>query len=479
MLSGRILVADDEPLVRENLGKVFRQAGYDVTTVASGDQALAALMNGGGYDIVLSDITMPGADGLTVLRHAQEIAPQTFVILVTGNGTLETAIEALRLGAYDYILKPFAVDEVLAKVARLMELRQLAWERQILRREVDGRHDFEQMVIGRSSATRNIVETIQKVAPTPSPVLVTGESGVGKEIVARAVHHYGNRASKPFLAINCAAIPAGTLESQLFGHVRGAFTGAVTAQEGLFRAAQGGTIFLDEIGEMPVALQARLLRVIQQKEILPVGATSPIRIDVRIIAATNRDLVAAVVDKQFREDLFYRLNVVHIEVPPLRERREDIPVFVDYFVRRNNAELKKSYKGMDNAAMRILLYFPWKGNIRELQNVVERAMILGDGEWIHPVDLPLSLSAGSDATTTAEDNLKEAMRVSEKTHIENVLRKMRNDKHATAEQLGLSVSSLYRKLAEHEIDTSEQPEDLGSPRAQFAHAPASTSRNRR
>jgi len=479
MLSGRILVADDEPLVRENLGKVFRQAGYDVTTVANGDQALAALMNGAGYDIVFSDITMPGADGLTVLRQAREIAPQTFVILVTGNGTLETAIEALRRGAYDYILKPFAIDEVLAKVARLMELRQLAWERQILRREVDGHHDFEQMVIGRSHATRNIMETIQKVAPMPSPVLVTGESGVGKEIVARAVHHYSNRANKPFLAINCAAIPEGTLESQLFGHVRGAFTGAVTAQEGLFRAAQGGTIFLDEIGEMAVALQARLLRVIQQKEILPVGATSPIRIDVRIIAASNRDLVAAVVDKQFREDLFYRLNVVHIEVPPLRERREDIPVFVDYFVRRNNAELKKSYKGVDNAAMRILLLFPWKGNIRELQNVVERAMILGDGEWIHPVDLPQSLSAGSDPTMTVDDNLKEAMRVSEKTHVENVLRKMLNDKHATAEQLGLSVSSLYRKLAEHGIDASEQPEDLGSPRAPLARAPASTGRNRR
>ena len=455
MVNGRILIAEDEALLRQNLCKIFRQGGYEVVTVANGEQALAALRDESGFDIVVSDLTMPGADGLEVLRQARGVAPQTFVLLITGNATIETAIEALRQGAYDYIVKPFAVDDVVAKVARLMERRQLAWERQILRRELDGRYDVEQMITGQSPAARDIVTLVQKVAPTPSSVLITGESGVGKEVVARAVHHYSDRARKPFLPINCASIPEGTVESQLFGHVRGAFTGAITSQDGLFRAAHGGTIFLDEIGEMPIGLQARLLRVLQQKEILPVGATTPIHIDVRVIAASNRDLARAAEENRFREDLFYRLNVVHIEVPPLRDRREDIPLFVDYFVRRHNAELKSNYIGVDNAAMRILLYLPWKGNVRELENAIEHAMIVGDGEWIHPGDLPRSLGGNSTAAMNVANNLKEAMHVYEKTHIENVLRKMLNDKHVAAEQLGLSLSSLYRKLAELGIESAE------------------------
>jgi two-component system response regulator PilR (NtrC family) len=447
---GRILLADDENTSRETLAGVLRDEGYEVDTAADGLEALTSLGDKI-YDVVITDLRMPGADGLAVLRRVREIAPQTLVLLITAYASVETAVEALRRGAHDYILKPLILEDVLGKIGRLFEHRQLAWESQMLRQQLEARYDFEQMIIGQSQAMRDISRLIRKVAPTSSNVLITGESGVGKEVVARAIHHYGRLHAKLFLPVNCGAIPAELLESQLFGHARGSFTGAVTAQEGLFQRARGGTIFLDEIGDLPLNLQVKLLRAIQEKEILPVGTSTPIKVDVRVIAATNRDLRKRVEEGQFREDLFYRLNVVNIEVPPLRERRDDIPRLVEYLIRRHNADLKKNCKGVDNATMKVLLSLRWKGNIRELENVIEHAMILGSGEWITLADLPRSVPRAASDMPAVGDNLKEAVRSYERIHIENVLRRTGYDKRRAAELLGLGLSSLYRKIDELDI----------------------------
>jgi len=441
-----ILVADDEPGVRESLAEVLRDAGYRVETAADGDGALAALEHQD-YAVVVTDLRMPGADGLAVLRRTREVAPQTAVLVMTAHASVESAVAALRAGAADYLLKPVLFDDLLAKVARLCEYRQLAWQAQMLRREVEREYDFEQLV-GKGAAMQEVFTLIRKVAPTQTTVLITGESGTGKEVVARAIHHFSAVASHIFLPVNCAAIPENLLESQLFGHVRGAFTGAIAAQEGLFSKARGGTIFLDEIGDMPLGLQSKLLRAIESKEILPVGSTQPLTVDVRIIAASNRDLHAMVDDGTFREDLYYRLNVVNIHLPPLRERREDIPHLVEYLVRRHNREMKRAYRGVDNATMKVLLAQPWKGNVRELDNVVEHAMILGDGEWITVQDLPRTLRDASDALPPVGDDLREALRTYERLHIETVLRRTGHDKRKAADLLGVSLSSLYRKLGE-------------------------------
>jgi transcriptional regulator with PAS, ATPase and Fis domain len=336
---------------------------------------------------------------------------------------------------------------VLAKIGRVLEHRQLAWQTRMLRREVERHFDFDHL-IGKSAPMQEVFHLARKVAPTQTTVLITGDSGTGKEVVARAIHYYSQASGKVFLPVNCAAIPETLLESQLFGHVRGAFTGAVTAQEGLFARARGGTIFLDEIGDLPTGLQSKLLRAIEAKEILPVGSTHPVTIDVRIITATNRELLTMVEDATFREDLYYRLNVVQIHLPPLRDRREDIPELIEFLVRRHNREMKRCYRGVDNATLKLLLSQPWKGNVRELDNVIEHAMILGNGEWITMADLPRPLREGEAAVPGVADDLRDALRTYEKIHIENVLRRLANDKRQAADALGLSLSSLYRKMNE-------------------------------
>jgi transcriptional regulator with PAS, ATPase and Fis domain len=297
---------------------------------------------------------------------------------------------------------------------------------------------------------RQIMALMHKVAPTNSTVLITGESGVGKEVVARAIHRESERRDGIFMPINCGAIPEALLESQLFGHLKGSFTGAVSAQEGLFQRARGGTVFLDEVGELPLSLQVKLLRTIEEKEIMPVGAAAPSRVDVRIVAATNRDLAKCCQDGTFREDLYYRLNVFGIEIPPLRDRREDIPALVEFLVRRHNGEMKRRFRGVDNAAMKALLRMPWKGNIRELDNVIEHAMIVGDGEWITIADLPGRISAGATGPDSGAvgDDLKSAIQFYERGHIANVLQRSEGDKKKASELLGISLSSLYRKIEE-------------------------------
>jgi two-component system response regulator PilR (NtrC family) len=446
---GSVLVAEDETAIRESLTEVLRDEGYAVTPTADGAAAIAAL-DQQEFDLVISDLRMPGADGLTVLSHTREVAPQTLVLLMTAHATVETAIEALQRGAQDYLLKPLVFDDVLHKIEHLLAHRQVAWENQLLRGQVARLWDFDNL-IGRSTAMKQVMHLVQRVAPTKSTVLITGESGAGKEVVARAIHHFSEQRDRIFLPVNCGAIPEHLLESQLFGHLRGSFTGAVANQEGLFARARGGTIFLDEIGDLPLGLQVKLLRVIEQKEILPVGATAPSKVDVRIIAATNSQLGKAVEEGKFRDDLYYRLNVVNIEIAPLRERREDIPPLVEHFVRLHNRELKRSFKGVDGATMKILMSSPWKGNVRELDNVIEHAMILGDSDWITAADLPRAMKADGAAPTPATDDLREALRSYEKAHIQSVLLKVDHDKKAAAELLGVSLSSLYRKIEELEI----------------------------
>jgi two-component system response regulator PilR (NtrC family) len=443
---GSVLIAEDEDGVRDSLTQVLREEGYEVVPTATGDAALAALGTRE-FDVVISDLRMPGADGMTVLHRAREIAPQALVLLMTAHATVDTAVEALRGGAQDYLLKPVIFEDLLHKIDALMEHRQLAWERQFLRSQVERQWDFDNLV-GQSSPMREVMMLIKRVAPMPSTVLITGESGVGKEVVARAIHHFSERRDAIFLPINCGAIPETLLEGQLFGHLRGAFTGAVANQEGLFQRARRGTIFLDEIGDLPLGLQVKLLRAIETKEVLPLGATTPLKADVRIIAATNRELRREVEAGRFRDDLYYRLNVFGIEIPPLRERREDIPPLIDHFIRLHNRELKRHFKGVDAALLKLCMSLPWKGNVRELDNVIEHAMILGDGDWLTAADLPRALRTDPTLPQAVGDNLREALRAYERVHIQSVLARNNHDKRVAAEQLGMSLSSLYRKIDE-------------------------------
>ncbi len=457
-MTGTILVVEDETIPRKNICRVLHEEGYRVHEVADGQAALVAI-DERDFDLVLTDLRIPGADGLDVLQHVRDVAPQTFVAIMTAHASVDTAVAALQLGAQDYLLKPIMFDDLLRKVHLLMEHKSLAWENQMLRREVN-RHIDPSGMVGQSPAMREVLKMITKVAPAASTVLITGESGVGKELVARAIHAESQRRDKVFLPVNCSAIPDTLLESQLFGHTKGAFTGALSAQDGLFRKAQGGTIFLDEIGELPLTLQPKLLRVIERKEVLPVGATTPIQVDVRILAASNRDLEKEIVAGRFREDLFYRLNVVGIVVPPLRERRIDIPPLVEYLIQRHNVEMKKNCKGVTHEAMQLLIAAPWKGNVREMENVLERAMILGNDEWLGPEDFPGGDAFGRAPGQAAGYELKSVLQGYEKSHIEHVLREAGQDRVRTAKLLGISRSSLYRKMEQLGIalDRASPPE---------------------
>ncbi len=448
-MSEAILIADDEPGIRESLADVLQDAGYETHTAADGTEAVRAVGERD-FAVVVTDLRMPEADGLEVLRRVREIAPQTIVLVMTAHATIDTAVAALRQGAADYILKPIAFEELLAKVSRLLEYRRLSWEAQLLRREVERDFDFDNL-IGRSQAMQEVERLIHKVAPTNSTVLISGESGTGKEVVARAIHHHSGLRDRIFLPINCAAIPESLLESQLFGHVRGAFTGADGSQEGLFARARGGTIFLDEIGDTPLPLQSKLLRAIESKEILPVGSTQPVKVDVRIVAASHRDLLRMSESGEFREDLYYRLNVVNIHLPPLRDRREDIPELVEFLIRRHSREMKRSLRGVDNAALKLLMAQDWKGNVRELDNAIEHGMILAEGEWLTVEDLPAHVRSLGEGLVGDGENLKDALRTYERLHIQTVLHRHGEDKRAAAEALGLSLSSLYRKLEDPDL----------------------------
>jgi DNA-binding NtrC family response regulator len=449
-----ILIVDDEPLIRDTLAEYLGGEGFVVTTCGSAEEALAAAA-GRRFDVAICDVQLPGADGLELLERLQRLSPETFVLLITAYATVENAVEAFQRGAHDYLMKPILFDEVLVKVRRLLSQRALALENQWLRRELN-RTSEEEQLIGSSPAMARVLEMVRKVAPTRSTVLVCGESGTGKELVARAIHERGARhpeqaeraAPRPprFLAVNCAAIPHDLLESQLFGHRKGAFTGADRDQAGLFVHAGAGTVFLDEVGEMPLATQVKLLRAIEQKEVQPVGADEPVRVEARVLAATNKDLLKEVETGRFREDLYYRLNVVCIRIPPLRERREDIPELVAYLLGRHGRTLGKRIHGVTHEAMQLLMACRWRGNVRELDNALQRAVILGEGPLIAAADLPPDL-APVEGDPAPVDDLGEAVRRFEKQHLERILRQT-PDKKEAARRLNMGLSSLYRRIAE-------------------------------
>jgi DNA-binding NtrC family response regulator len=439
----RLLIVDDEPLIRSSLAEFLEQEGFSVRIAADGQQALQ-LAQTVSFDLVLTDIQMPGMDGVELLEKLHQINPEIFVILITAYGTVETAVEAFQRGAQDYLLKPVRFNEVVAKVKQLLLYRQWKLENQWLRRELH-RPPAPEMIVGTSPAMQAVISTLHKVARTRATVLILGESGTGKELIARALHYQGPDKDERFLALNCAAIPNELLESQLFGHRKGAFTGADKDTEGLFQNAGNGTLFLDEIGEMSLMTQAKILRAIEQKEILPVGATEPVKVFCRILAATNKDLAKHVEQGKFREDLYYRLNVVSLQLPPLRERRDDIPELVQFLLAKQSRVLGKSIVGVEQTAMKALQTAVWKGNIRELDNVIQRAVILSDGPLITVNDLPADLVA--DPNACLDDDLRTAVAHFERHHIEKLL-KAHSDKREAAKRLGLALSSLYRKIEE-------------------------------
>ncbi len=444
MASCPILVVDDEPLIRDTLTEYLSQEGFEVTACASGEQALA-VASARRFDVALCDVQLPGMDGIELLDRLLKISPQTFVLLITAYATVENAVMAFRRGAHDYLMKPILLEEVLNKIRRLLTYRDLSLENQWLRRELNREYHPEQ-IVGRSAAMRQVLQMVAKVAPTPSTVLLVGESGTGKELIARAMHQKGAKGNQRFLAVNCAAIPHDLLENQLFGHKKGAFTGADRDQPGVFAHAGAGTLFLDEIGELPLATQAKLLRAIDQKEVFPVGANEPIQVEARVMAATNKDIRQEVEQGRFREDLFFRLNVVTITIPPLRERPEDIPDLVEFFLGKHTRALGKRMTGVSHEAMQLLLACRWKGNIRELDNALQRAVILGEGPLITPADLPPDLRPELSHPALVED-LAEAVRRFERQHLERILRQS-PDKKEAAGRLGIGLSSLYRKVEE-------------------------------
>jgi len=439
----RVLVVDDEPAIRAQLEESLQEAGYQ--TMGAGDGAAAAeLALEHAFDLCLSDIRMPNLGGIELLERLRATSPETMFMLMTAFGGLDTAVEALRLGAVDYLLKPFRHDELVAKVRRLAEHRALTLENRNLRRSVES-HEPSGLV-GTGPAMSRVLATVDRVASLPSHVLITGESGTGKDLVARAVHSRGSRAKSPFVPINCAAIPEALLESELFGHVRGAFTGAVDHKEGLLRTAGDGTIFLDELGDMPLAIQAKLLRAIESREIQPVGSTRRVEIGARVVAATHRDLRALVDSGRFRGDLYYRLAVIDIHVPPLRERREDIPALAHHFVEKYARELAREVRGIEREALALLVGHEWKGNVRELSNAVERAVIFCAGERIVPSDLPDAVRAARPIDPEYSPDLRSATAEFERAHILRVIESCGGNKRQAAKELGLGVTSLYRKL---------------------------------
>jgi len=440
----RVLIVDDEPLIRSTLAEYLTQEGFKVAACANGEAALLQAAEQC-YDVALCDVQLPGIDGIELLERLHKISPQTFVLLITAYATVENAVQAFQRGAQDYLMKPILLDEVLGKIRRLLAYRALHEENQALRRELNRDYDFNH-IVGKSAAMQRVFDMVRKVAPTRSTVLLEGESGTGKELIARAIHAQGAGAEARFLAINCAAIPHDLLENQLFGHRKGAFTGADRDHAGLFIHAGAGTIFLDEVSELALSTQAKLLRAIEQKEILAVGANEPVQVEARILAATNKDLGRAVELGHFREDLYYRLNVVRIRMPPLRERREDIPDLVEFLLAKQAKALGKRVSGVSHETMQLLLACPWKGNVRELENALQRALILGEGPVITPFDLPPDLAPIPDDPALV-DELCEAVRRFERQHIERVLRQI-PDKKEAAQRLGVGLSSLYRKIAE-------------------------------
>ncbi len=445
-----ILVVEDDAAMRAFLREVLEEEGHTVE-VAAGGRAGVERVRQGAVDLVISDVKMPDLDGLDMLREIKAVTPSPHVITITAFGSIDTAIRAVKLGAFDYITKPFDVDQLNLSVQKALAERALRSEVARLRDEVQKSYRLGNL-IGRSPGMQEIFALIRRLSGSTASMLVTGASGTGKELVAKAIHFNSPRRERPFVALNCAAIPDTLLESELFGYKRGAFTDARTDRAGIFLEADGGTIFLDEIAELPPALQAKLLRVLQEGEIRPLGATRSEKVDVRVVAATNKELEARLADGTFREDLYYRLNVIHIHLPALRDRAEDILPLAEHFLARSTAKAGKDVRGFHETARKSLLAYGWPGNVRELENVVERAVALAEGPLVQPEDLP---QAVRERRMTAEDDLSAAvargltLEELEREYIKRVLAAESGNKTRAAQRLGLDRKTLYRKLEEY------------------------------
>ena len=446
----RILVVDDEQIIRESINYVLTKENYEVSEAENGKIAYEKLLESP-FDLVITDLEMPEMKGVELLEKIRDLSVQTSTMVVTAYGSLDTAISALRSGASDYILKPVEFDELLIKVKRLFEIKDLLTENQIMRNELQ-RNTDDLKIVGKSRQIKKVFDVIKSVADTESTVLITGRSGTGKELVARALHFTSKRKNHPFIVVNCGAISDNLIESELFGHKKGAFTGAVSDKDGFMKAANGGTLFLDEIGEMPLNLQVKLLRAIQEKEYTPVGTTTSLPVNVRFIASTNKDLNEEVKEGNFREDLFYRINVIEIKLPSLRDRQEDIPLIANHFVDKYRKEMNKPIKGISEEAMRILINHEWKGEVRELENVIERSLIFCDGEYIEKKDLPESFVDEDGAFSfSLSGSLEDSVKKYERDIIMNALESNQFSKEKTADDLKVGLSTLYRKLKELNI----------------------------
>jgi DNA-binding NtrC family response regulator len=451
----RILIADDEEIIRDSLSFVLQKENYEVDTAPNGAVALEKHL-ANPYDIIISDIEMPEMKGPELLDRVLQATPEVFVILITAFASIDTAIDALHKGAYDYILKPIEFDDLKVRISRLIKHRKLVLENALLRQEIHRQYDFYS-IIGNSPAMQRVFETIKRLSHSSSNILIYGTSGTGKELIARAIHYNGVRKDKPFVTINCGAVVETLFESELFGHRKGSFTGAICDKVGLFIVADGGTIFLDEVSEIPIHLQVKLLRAIEQREIYPVGDTTPINIDVRIIASTNKDLSKLVEQGKFREDLYYRLNVVQIKLPSLAERGEDIPLLIQHFVQRYSQQMNKLVRGVDNQAMYALVNHEWRGEVRELENAIERALIFTNGDLITLNDLSENIRyrVFGDSSNKIQQ-LDEALKEFEKKYITQALELYDHDKEKVAKVLNISTSTLYRRMQEHGIHVKHE-----------------------
>ena len=436
----KVLVVDDEKSLLEVLTAAIAREGHDVSATTNPEEA-TAIIREGGVDALITDLRMEPIDGIALLKEAKQADSEIVVIMITAYASVQTAIEAMKEGAYDYIIKPFNLDDMRMTLNRGLAHRGLAMENMTLKRELAGLYRFEN-IVGVSDAMMNVFRMIEKIADTESTVLIYGESGTGKELVARAIHYNSSRAPKPFVAVSCGALPESLLESELFGHVKGAFTGAIASKDGLFKAADGGTIFLDEVGATSPAIQASLLRVLQEREVKPVGAVKNIKVTCRVIAASNEKLEDKVKEGTFREDLFYRLSVIPIDIPPLRERREDIPVLAEHFLRRSLERLGNDRRlRFSREALEKLVGYDWPGNVRELENAIERVVTMSDGGLITVEDLPEKILEQQSVK-----NLKEFVRQKERAYIERILRETEGDKKEAAKILGIDLATLYRKI---------------------------------
>ncbi len=452
----RILIADDEPLTLELIVERLQAEGYEVEVVSSGEEAIEAA-KASNFNVVLTDLSMPGVSGMEVLAHISQNHPDTLVIVLTGFGTIETAVEAMKRGAYDYLSKPANLDEIIITLKRAIELKNLKEENVALRSHIQEQHRLEKL-IGQSPVMQNLYRIIRRVANTDSTVLITGESGTGKELIANAIHYQSNRRDMPFVPINCGAIPEELLESELFGHEKGAFTGAFKERRGRFELANKGTVFLDEIGEMSPKLQVKLLRFLQETKFQRVGGSKTIEVDVRILAATNKDLERAVTEGEFREDLFYRLNVIPIQVPPLREREGDVPLLIQFFLKQHCFKKDIPLKRMARSAVESLQQYDWPGNVRELENVIERLVILSDNDEIQIHELPGRMQIKQQVEmkdiVLGDDgiNLKETLDELENRLILDALQKSGGVKNKAAKLLGLNRTTLIEKMKKKQID---------------------------